>query len=51
MKKIILFLFIVPFFSCEGDTMEISEKLTFKNSVSLRFNIQMIREIKGLISL
>ena len=51
MKKIILFLFIVPFLSCEGDTMEISEKLTFKNSVSLRFNIQMIREIKGLISL
>jgi len=51
MKKIILFLFMVPFLSCEGDTMEVSEKLTFKNSVSLRFNIQMIREIKGLISL
>ena len=50
MKKLFLLLLLIPFLSCEGDTMEISEKLTIKKSASLRFNIQMIRKIKDLIS-
>jgi len=50
MKKLFLLLLLIPFLSCEGDTMEISEKLTIEKSASLRFNIQMIRKIKDLIS-
>jgi hypothetical protein len=50
MKLMKLFIIFFLVLSCKEETFEVSEKLTYKESLSLRLSIQSIKKIKNLVA-